>query len=123
MLGYFSRGQMVPAFENAAFELDKGDVSDPVQSRFGWHLIKVEDKRQKPTPKFEEVKEQIMNSLVHQKTQAVADQLRKTAKIDYIDPGIKAEVEASKKKTSAQHQELERAVKQMQQKQQEQQKK
>jgi len=113
MLGYFSRGQMVPAFENAAFGLDKGEVSDPVQSRFGWHLIKVEDKRQKPIPKFEEVKEQIMNSLVHQKTQAEADKLRLSAKIDYIDPGIKAEVEASKKKSNAQQQVLQQRIKEM----------
>lgn len=44
-LGYFERGQMVPEFENAAFNLPVGKVSEPVQTQFGWHLIKVYDKQ------------------------------------------------------------------------------
>lgn len=43
-LGYFGKGEMVPSFESAAFELPVGKVSDPVQTQFGWHLIKVTDK-------------------------------------------------------------------------------
>lgn len=44
-LGYFERGQMVPAFEDAAFKLPVGKVSEPIKTQFGWHLIKVYDKK------------------------------------------------------------------------------
>lgn len=44
-LGYFGRGQMVPEFETAAFNLPKGELSEPVQTDFGWHIIKVTDKK------------------------------------------------------------------------------
>ena len=50
---------MVPEFAEVAFKLDKGQVSDPVKTQFGWHVIKVEDKRTKPAPAFDQVKDQI----------------------------------------------------------------
>ena len=53
-LGYFTKEQMVPEFAEAAFKLDKGQVSEPVKTQFGWHIIKVEDKRTKPVPEFEQ---------------------------------------------------------------------
>ncbi len=56
-LGYFTKDQMVPEFSDAAFKLDKGQISDPVHTQFGWHIIKVEDKRTKPTPTFDQVKQ------------------------------------------------------------------
>ena len=48
-LGYFTKEQMVPEFSEVAFKLDKGQISDPVKTQFGWHVIKVEDKRTKPS--------------------------------------------------------------------------
>ncbi len=98
MLGYFGKGQMVPQFEEAAFALKKGEVSKPVQSQFGWHVIKVEDRRQKPPPSFDEVKDRLIGSMVQSKAQNIAGELRGKAKIDYVDPEIKKMAEEDAKK-------------------------
>jgi len=98
MLGYFGKGQMVPQFEEAAFALKKGEVSKPVQSQFGWHVIKVEDRRQKPPPSFDEVKDRLIGSMVQSKAQNIATELRGKAKIDYVDPEIKKMAEEDAKK-------------------------
>ncbi len=95
-LGFFGRGQMVPQFEEAAFKLAKGEVSAPVQSQFGWHLIRLDDKRERGAPAFETVKDRILTSLIHQKAQAMGTELRGKAKIEYIDDEIKKSVEAEK---------------------------
>src|SRR5262249_16793580 len=63
-LGYFTKDQMVPEFSDTAFKLDKGELSDPVKTQFGWHVIRVEDKRDRPVPRFEQVKDQIENYVV-----------------------------------------------------------
>jgi peptidyl-prolyl cis-trans isomerase C len=84
-LGYFTKDQMVPEFSDAAFKLDKGQVSDPVKTQFGWHVIKVEDKRTKPTPTFDEVKSQIQTYVAHRAQAELVDKLRKTATIERLD--------------------------------------
>jgi len=91
-LGYFTKGQMVKEFEDAAFALKKGEVSKPVKSKFGWHVIKVEDRREKPLPTYDEVKDQIVNSMVQQKGQQAATDLRGKAKIEYLDVAMAEEV-------------------------------
>jgi peptidyl-prolyl cis-trans isomerase C len=81
-LGFFTKEQMVPEFADVAFGLDKGKISEPVKTQFGWHVIKVEDKRQKPAPAFEEVKPQI-EAFVARKAQAeLVTKLRETAKVE-----------------------------------------
>lgn len=93
-LGYFSRGQMVKAFDDAAFSLEQGKLSAPVQSEFGWHIIKVEDKRNRQPPAFEEVKDQITASLIQGKLQATVLDLRKNGTIEILDADIKKAIEA-----------------------------
>ena len=84
-LGYFTKEQMVPEFSDVAFKLDKGQISDPVKTQFGWHVIKVEDKRTKPVPTFDEVKQQI-EQFVTRKAQAdLVNLLRASAKIERLD--------------------------------------
>jgi len=84
-LGYFTKDQMVPEFSEAAFKLDKGQISDPVHTQFGWHIIKVEDKRIKPTPSFDEVKPQLENFVAHKAQAQLVEDLRKTATIERLD--------------------------------------
>lgn len=66
-LGSFSRGQMVPEFENAAFSLETGVVSEPVKTQFGYHLIKVESKNAGRKKSFAEVKDNLKTELLQQK--------------------------------------------------------
>ncbi len=66
-LGAFSRGQMVPEFEEAAFAMEIGKVSEPVQTQFGYHLIKVEAKNVGSIKPLEEVKDSIMNMLLQER--------------------------------------------------------
>jgi peptidyl-prolyl cis-trans isomerase C len=100
-LGYFTRGQMVKAFEEAAFALEKGKVSAPVKTDFGWHLIKVEDKRDRKPPTFDEVKSQIKASLVQSKLQTSIIEMRKAAKIEVMDADLKKAIEKEKAQKAA----------------------
>ena len=81
-LGWFSKDRMVPEFADAAFKLKKGDISEPVKSQFGWHIIKLEDRRTKPFPDFDEVKPQL-TQYVGQKVQTeLIMKLREGAKVE-----------------------------------------
>ena len=84
-LGYFSKEQMVPEFSDVAFGLENGQISGPVKTQFGWHVIKVEDKRTKPTPKFEEVKPQLEQYVARKAQAELVAKLRADAKIERLD--------------------------------------
>ncbi len=85
-LGYFTADQMVPSFSEAAFKLQVGDVSEPVQSQFGWHIIKLEDKRAQPIPPYEEVAAEIAEGLFTQAQQEIYQGWRSKANIEMISP-------------------------------------
>jgi peptidyl-prolyl cis-trans isomerase C len=84
-LGYFTRGQMVPEFSEVAFRLEKGQVSDPVKTQVGWHVLKVEDKRQRAAPPFEQVREEIEQFATRKAQVDFVTKLRADAKIERLD--------------------------------------
>ncbi|MFZ2099738.1 MAG: peptidylprolyl isomerase [Oricola sp.] len=89
-LGYFTRGRMVPEFEEAAFALDIGAYTKtPVKTQFGWHVIKLEDKRLVQPPAFAEVEGQIRSVLLRERYFQLLSDLRSEAKIEITDPALK----------------------------------
>lgn len=94
-LGFFGRGMMVQPFEEAAFGLaNAGDVSAPVQSQFGWHIIKLAEKRQSAPPSFEQVAAQIQNQLLMRSFSEKVDELMSGVEITIEDPELKAKFDA-----------------------------
>jgi peptidyl-prolyl cis-trans isomerase C len=82
-LGFFSREEMVPEFSDAAFKLKKGEYTkEPVKSQFGWHVIKVEDRRTSAPPSFEDAREEIQNSLAREIVGSTVSKLRQDAKVE-----------------------------------------
>ncbi|HMQ57700.1 MAG TPA: peptidylprolyl isomerase [Rhizobiaceae bacterium] len=96
-LGWFSRGRMVPEFEAAAFALDPGSYTkEPVQSQFGFHVIKVEDKRAVQPPSYEEVKDQVRNAVFQKRYFDLLKQMRAAAAVEISDPALKASIDAAR---------------------------
>ncbi len=94
-LGYFGPGQMVPEFEKAALVLEVGTYTkEPVQTQFGWHVIKVEDKRAQQPPAFEQVKDEMRSLVFREKYFALVTELRAAAKVDVTDQELKKAVDA-----------------------------
>jgi peptidyl-prolyl cis-trans isomerase D len=89
-LGWFSPGEMVPAFENAAFALEAGQVSDVVESPFGMHLIKVEERRESTQQELEEVREDIVATLAEELAQRSLDEARDTFRATFDTKSLNA---------------------------------
>jgi peptidyl-prolyl cis-trans isomerase C len=88
-LGYFSSEEMVPEFSKAAFALKAGEISQPIKTDYGWHVIKLEDRKQGGAQPFDQVKAGIKAVLMRKKVQDAVTELRKQAKIEIIDPDLK----------------------------------
>src|SRR5262249_44541302 len=85
-LGWFTKDRMVKEFADAAFAMKPGEISPPVKSQFGWHVIKVEDRRTKPVPTFDQVKPQIANYLTRKSQQDLILKLSAEPKLDKPEP-------------------------------------
>jgi len=90
-LGWFARTDMVPEFAEAAFALDPGAISDPVRSPFGWHLIRLDDRRTKPVPDFAEVQQELVRELAEAAQKSVVEEARAAAEVTLPDKRLPAE--------------------------------
>jgi peptidyl-prolyl cis-trans isomerase C len=87
-LGFFAKAQMVPEFAEAAFGMQTGQLSEaPVKTQFGWHIIKVEERRQRPIPSFEQVRGQIEDFLTRRVQADLVQRLRSEAQVErFVQP-------------------------------------
>ncbi|SCB46561.1 peptidylprolyl isomerase [Rhizobium multihospitium] len=102
-LGYFGHGRMVKEFEDAAFALPVGTYTKtPVKTDFGWHVIKVEDKRNAPPPPFDQVKDQVRQLVMRDKYLELLNQAKQDTKVVINDPALsKAYDDAQKQQDAA----------------------
>lgn len=97
-LGYFTAEEMVPEFSKAAFGLKPGEISKPVKTNYGWHVIKLEDRKPGGAQPFEQVQGGIRALLLRQQVQKEVAELRKAATIEIVDPELKKLQEEALKK-------------------------
>ena len=86
-LGFFRRGDMVPEFAAAAFALQPGQVSPaPVRTQFGWHVIKVEERRSSTGPSFEDSRDTLRQAMIEEEVQAAVQRIRATVTVERVAP-------------------------------------
>lgn len=92
-LGYFTTGQMVAPFELAAFALEIGEISAPVQSQFGWHVIKLEDRRSQVPPTLEQLEQQLSQQVMIEEFERSIVVLKEGATIEILDDAARVALE------------------------------
>jgi peptidyl-prolyl cis-trans isomerase C len=100
-LGYFTAPEMVAEFSKAAFALKKGDTSKPIKTDFGWHIIKLEDRKAGAAQPFDQVKEAIRNVIVRNKVQETLAGLKDSAKVEIVDEDLKKIADEAAKQRKA----------------------
>ena len=84
-LGYFVKSAMVAPFAEAAFAMKPGEISDPVKTQFGWHVIKLEDRRMQEPPAFEELEPQLRQQLTQAAAQEIIAEVKEAANIENVE--------------------------------------
>ena len=87
-LGWFGAGQMVPEFEAAVLVLEVGDISQPVKTQFGWHIVKLNDRRTKPLPTFEEMKPELVQQLSQARIDDLLESETKNSRVEIFDKNV-----------------------------------
>jgi peptidyl-prolyl cis-trans isomerase C len=102
---------MVKEFELVAFTMQTGETSQPVKTQFGYHIIRVDERRKKDPPKFDDVKAEILERMGQQKKIEEAQVLRAKAKVEYVDPDVKKQVEEDQVAAEARKKAMEEQMK------------
>ena len=100
-LGYFTAPEMVPEFSAAAFALKAGETSQPVKTDFGWHIIRLEDRKMGAAQPYDQVKAAIRNVLLRKQVQDTMESIRKASKIEIVDEDLKKYAEEAAKAAKA----------------------
>ena len=97
-LGYFTREMMIPEFADAVFSMKKGQMSGPIQTVYGWHIIQVEDRRPTQPPAFEQVKDQMQHLAMEKKIPQILEQEREFQKVKILRPTLDPEKTSTEEK-------------------------
>lgn len=96
-LGYFTAPEMVPEFSKATFALKAGETSNPVKTDFGWHIIRLEDRKMGAAQPYDQVKQAIRNVLLRKKVSETMARIRTASKVEIVDEDLKKYAEDAAK--------------------------